>query len=684
MSEFTESRPSSETGAHIPASRGPDIAVVDRDEQRLHELGYAQELHRGMGWFSNFAVSFTIISILTGGITTYYLGMVAGGPRVIIWGWLFVGGMVMLVGAGMAEVCSSFPTAGGLYYWAAKLAPEGKAPVWSWFTGWFNLLGQVAVTASIDFGMATFLGFFLNLTTGFRGTPKSLFLIYTIVLVVHGILNTLGVNMVAKLNNISVWWHLTGVVVIVGALFILPDAHKHQTLSTVFTKYYNGIGWGFGGNAIWVALVGLMLAQYTLTGYDASAHMTEETRDAATSGPRGIMTSIWVSVVAGLVLMIGLTYAIPWAVGSDEYNAAAGAGINAAGVIWVASIGRHAAEFLILICLVAQFFCGMASVTANSRMIYAFSRDGAVPGSRSLAQGEQAHPHTNELHLVRRCRRVPPRPAVAVPEQGVLRRVLRDRVCCGRRPLHLLHHSRAATSAAWAELHSWSVAARQVEPDHRVARCRVGRPHLLPADAAAVPPRRRQHLELRARRGGGCHRFRRHLLAGLGAQVVQGPEGAGFGRGARSDRGGTLVARVVRNGPAVCATVGIPPAAHRSRLRRDSREMRMSDRSRREGLITVEELRTEVDAGTIDTVIIALPDMQGRLQGKRIDRPVLPRRGSRARHRGLQLPARRRRRDEHRRRLRDVVVGVRLRRLRHAARSSRRCAGSRGSPAPRC
>ncbi|MDQ1484522.1 MAG: hypothetical protein QOJ62_215 [Actinomycetota bacterium] len=381
MSDFTESRPSSDTPApSVPVSAGPDVAVMDPDQKRLHELGYAQELHRGMGWFSNFAVSFTIISILSGGITTYYLGMVAGGPRVIIWGWLFVGLMCCAVGAAMAEVCSSFPTAGGLYYWSAKLAPEGKAPVWSWFTGWFNLLGQVAVTASIDFGMATFLGFFLNLTTGFHATPKSLFLIYTIVLVLHGILNTMGVNVIAKLNDISVWWHLIGVVVIVGALFILPD--KHQSLSTVFTKYYDGLGWGFGGHAIWVALVGMMLAQYTITGYDASAHMTEETRDAATSGPRGIMTSIWVSVVAGLVLMIGLTYAIPWAIGSDQYVAAAGAGINAPGTIWIASVGRHAAEFLIVICLVAQFFCGMASVTANSRMIYAFSRDGAIPGSQ--------------------------------------------------------------------------------------------------------------------------------------------------------------------------------------------------------------------------------------------------------------------------------------------------------------
>jgi amino acid permease (GABA permease) len=355
-------------------------ATASADETRLHELGYAQELHRGMGWFSNFAVSFTIISILTGGVTTYYLGMLAGGPRVIIWGWLFVGGMCCLVGAAMAEVCSSYPTAGGLYYWAAKLAPEGRAPIWSWFTGWFNLLGQVAVTASIDFGLATFFGFFLSLVTGFSPTPRSLFLIYTIILVLHGLINTMGVNVVAKINNVSVWWHLIGVAVVVGVLFIAPD--HHQSVSDVFTKYYNGTGWGFGGNVIWVALVGMMLAQYTITGFDASAHMTEETHDAAISGPRGIMTSIWVSVVAGFILMVGLTYAIPYAVGSDGYLAAAGLGVPAAGQIWIDSIGRHGAEFLMLVVLVAQFFCGAASVTANSRMIYAFSRDGAIPGSK--------------------------------------------------------------------------------------------------------------------------------------------------------------------------------------------------------------------------------------------------------------------------------------------------------------
>src|ERR671928_96788 len=134
---------------------------VKDDVQKLHELGYAQELLRRMGGFSNFAVSFTIISILSGCLTLYAFGMNTGGPAVIVWGWPFVGIMTLFVGLAMAEVCSSFPTAGGLYYWAAKLAPRNAA-AWSWFTGWVNFLGPGAGTAGIDFGAAFFLNAFLD------------------------------------------------------------------------------------------------------------------------------------------------------------------------------------------------------------------------------------------------------------------------------------------------------------------------------------------------------------------------------------------------------------------------------------------------------------------------------------------------------------------------------------------
>ena len=356
--------------------------VPDADSRRLHELGYAQELSRKMSWFSNFAVSFTIISILTGGITTYYLAMAAGGPRTATIGWLFVGLMSTFVGLAMAEVCSAYPTAGGLYYWAAKMAPRRPALA-SWFTGWFNLIGQVAVTASIDFGLATIVGFFLQLTVlpDFAAKPWQILVIYVLILLAHGLLNTLGVGLVAVLNDISVWWHLGFTAIIVGALFLVPTTTT--PIGTAFTGYANTTGFGGGGLAgIWIAAVGLMLAQYTITGFDASAHMTEETHNAAVAGPRGIVTAIWVSVVAGFVLMVGLSVAVPFAPGSDDYAALAAKGIVAGPEIIVDAVGGGFAKVLLLAVIVAQFFCGMASVTANSRMIYAFARDGAIPGSR--------------------------------------------------------------------------------------------------------------------------------------------------------------------------------------------------------------------------------------------------------------------------------------------------------------
>src|SRR6266566_2870064 len=255
------------------------VKAQESDVELLHRMGYAQELARRMSTFSNFAVSFTIISILSGCLTLYAYGMNTGGPIVMNIGWPLVGIMVTFVGLAMAEVCSSYPTAGGLYYWAAKLGGNNSA-AWSWFTGWFNLLGQVAVTAGID----------------------------------------------------------------------------------------------FAGASIYVFLIGLLLAQYTFTGYDASAHMTEETNNAAVAGPRGIVWSIVISLFAGWLLLIGVTSAI------QNYSAEVTAVVPPA-QIFVDAVGKNLGTFLLFIFVAAQFYCGMSSVTANSRMIYAFSRDGAVPGS---------------------------------------------------------------------------------------------------------------------------------------------------------------------------------------------------------------------------------------------------------------------------------------------------------------
>lgn len=365
--------------------KGPRVSVhdaplgstetVDADRDRLHEMGYAQELKRGMGWFSNFAVSFTIISILTGGITTFYLPLLAGGPKAVTLSWIIVGFFTLLVGLAMAEICSAYPTAGGLYYWSAKLANR-NAPAWSWFTGWFNFVGQVAITASIDFGLATTINFLITSYISDNLLNKWWVLTtYGIVLVLHGLINTFRVKLVAAFNDISVWWHVIGVAVIVGALIILPESH--QKVDFIFSSK-NATGWDFPFVGLYVFMIGMLIAQYTITGFDASAHMTEETLEANVSSSKAIVRAIYVSAVAGLVLNLAMLYAIP----KGGYDTLSVGGLTAGFQLFIAAIGPAGGKLLIIISIVAQLFCGMASVTANSRMIYAFSRDGAVPGHR--------------------------------------------------------------------------------------------------------------------------------------------------------------------------------------------------------------------------------------------------------------------------------------------------------------
>jgi amino acid transporter len=346
-------------------------SAADKDRRLLHALGYAQELSRSMGGFSNFAISFTIISILSGTLTLYYLGLGYGGPVMEAYGWPIVSVFVLIVGLGMAEIASKYPTAGGLYYWSSKMGGPG----WGWFTGWFNLIGQIAITAGIDYGAATFTDALLQLLWPgtFKGTAHEVIYVYAVILALHVLLNIFSVRLVAFLNDVSVWWHVLGVLIIVAVLIVVPD--HHQSAHTVFTHTINNSGWGHSW--LWfVLLLGLLQAQYTYTGYDASAHMSEETRNASRAAAMGIVMSIVVSAVCGYILALAVTFAI------QSYSATLGAGTFAVKQVWLDSLGDTTAKILLFITVVAQFFCGMSSITSASRMLYAFSRDRATPGHR--------------------------------------------------------------------------------------------------------------------------------------------------------------------------------------------------------------------------------------------------------------------------------------------------------------
>ncbi|MDH2442579.1 amino acid permease [Amnibacterium sp. CER49] len=355
--------------------------VEDADAAGLAALGYKQELRRGMSGFSNFAVSFSIISILAGCITSYNIALKSGGPSAIDLGWPLCGVFVLCVALAMAEVCSKYPTAGGLYFWAGRLAKRNKRE-WAWFVGWFNFLGEVAVTAAIDYGAAVTMMAFANLVWGVPVGAVSTYVLFLVLIVVHGLLNTFGVRLVSLLSSVSAWWHIAGVLIIVAALWILPT--HHQSAGWTFTAWHNETGWTFGP---YVFLMGLLMSQYTYTGYDASAHVAEETRNAAIAAPKGIVMSVLVSLIGGWILLFSITAAIQNGSQAGLAKLAASpTGLPPAQIFLDALNNPTLAKFLLFIVCGAQFFCGMASVTANSRMSYAFSRDNAIPGARLWAK----------------------------------------------------------------------------------------------------------------------------------------------------------------------------------------------------------------------------------------------------------------------------------------------------------
>jgi len=348
--------------------------LIREDIKRLHGMGYAQELVRAMGGFSNFAISFTIISILTGCLTSFAAGIGSAGPLAASIGWPLVSVFTLTVALSMAELASAFPTAGGLYFWSSKLG--GSA--WGWYTGWMNLIGQVAVTAGIDFGLATFVNILMNQWFGTPQTPGVILLTYGIALAIHAAINILGVRVAARLNEISVWWHITVVALIVAFLSFRAPVHS---FSIAFHGGFTTSGFSYG----YAFFLGLLLAQYTLTGFDASAHMSEETIGAETRAPWGVVLSVVISAIAGYALLMALVVAIPSIGGKTEVSqltAIAGApNGNPVGLILNSALGQNLGTFLLALAVVAQFYCGMSSITSNSRMIYAFSRDGALPFS---------------------------------------------------------------------------------------------------------------------------------------------------------------------------------------------------------------------------------------------------------------------------------------------------------------
>lgn len=385
-------------------------ALIRDDERYLQSLGYRQQLFRQMGGFSNFAISFSIISILTGAVLLFGYGLRFAGPIVNSVGWPLVSLFTLAVAASMAEIASAYPTAGGLYDWSRRLGGNG----WAWTTAWLNMIGQVTITAGINIAAAIYL---IGATTRILGIEGDFtrwsfqVAVMVLIMIPQVLINIYGIRLTALLSNISVWWHIAGVLLITLLLTLFgthhnpisflfsfaPSANPLELSSTLsiadfqissplfaiapgLVELYRAAPFGL------LFVLALLQAQWTYTGYDASAHVAEETVMARLNSAWGIFLSVAVSAVVGYVMLMTLTWCIPngdvAATAADPYP-----------VLYIVSQNLPAffANLIAVIIGGAMWLCGLASVTSMGRMWYAFARDDGMPGSSLLKRVSGKH-----------------------------------------------------------------------------------------------------------------------------------------------------------------------------------------------------------------------------------------------------------------------------------------------------
>ena len=369
----------------------PDQGTLDDDVRTLHALGYGQELARRMSAFSNFAISLSIICILAGGITSFHLGLCTVGGASIGLGWPLVSLLALAFAATMGQLASAFPTAGGLYHWASILGGRG----WGWATAWFNLAGLITVLAAINVGtyefvvhaFGPFLGFDLEGASGWTKEVVQLVAVLAITFS-HACFNHMGIRTTTLLTDFSGYLILAVAILLTAAMLIFAPSFNFSRLVTFAN--YSGIPasepvWPAMDNLALLFALGFMLPAYTITGFDASAHTAEETVGAARAVPRGIVRSVWVSGLFGWVMLVAVVLAIP-----DMDQAAQHGG---AVFYWIMRevLPTWLALLLFAGIAMAQYCCGLATVTSASRMMYAFARDGGLPCSELLRRVSPNH-----------------------------------------------------------------------------------------------------------------------------------------------------------------------------------------------------------------------------------------------------------------------------------------------------
>ncbi|KAI5918076.1 amino acid/polyamine transporter I [Camillea tinctor] len=359
---------------HRAESAGGETGSAD---ELLTSLGYTPELSRNRSTLQVAFMSFVLASIPYGLATTMSYPLIGGGPVNIIWGWLAVSLIIICVAGSLGEVTSVYPTAGGVYYQAFMLAPPNWRRVAAWTCGWLYVVGNVTITLAVNFGTTLFLIGCVNVfdtASGdavLAGDAYQAFLIFLGITIFCNLVSSLCNRWLPLIDTFAIFWTFAGVIAILVCVLAIAKEGRRDA-SFVFTHFEANSGWTPG----WSFMVGLLHAAYATSSTGMIISMCEEVKAPATQVPKAMVLTVCLNTLAGLLFMIPLVFVLP---DIKELTMLA----QPVPVIIKSAVGNAGGAFALLIpLLVLAIICGIGCTTASSRCIYAFARDGAIPGSK--------------------------------------------------------------------------------------------------------------------------------------------------------------------------------------------------------------------------------------------------------------------------------------------------------------
>ncbi|KLO18976.1 amino acid transporter [Schizopora paradoxa] len=341
--------------------------TVSASDQRLLALGYRPEFRREMSLFGVVGISFCAIGILTGMSSAFQTGLFSGGPLGLFWGWNVCSLFMFFIALGLAEICSSYPTMGGLYFWVCKMKPD--LPFLGFCTGWLYTVAMMFTGTSGNLSTALYIASLVEVGTGKTLSRVKIAAIAWGMNILSGVVNTIGTKAVGRMSAFNVWWTLGGTLVLVVTLLVKTPTKN--TAGFVFTDFENFTGWSSRG---FVVLLGFLQAVYTLEGCETAAQVAEEAKRAEILAPAGIVASIVGSWIIGLAYMLALLFSVQSIPAIQQTSYA----IPIAQLFFDA-VGKRLSILCLLVVGVSQGMAAITAFTASSRLMYALARDNGVP-----------------------------------------------------------------------------------------------------------------------------------------------------------------------------------------------------------------------------------------------------------------------------------------------------------------